>query len=150
MGDLQLLSSKNLSFRNIPAKPHKKFVGPFEVIKKVGPQAYELNLHDTWKIHNVFHISLLKRWKTFVYRKTEAEDAAELNIEEKKTDVIEKIRRWRKIGRGQRPAYLILWKGHPLEEAAWEPANRFDTEEFQQLLLHDEPEEADDERGRSY
>ena len=30
--DLVLLSSKNLSFKGIPAKLQKKFVGPFEVI----------------------------------------------------------------------------------------------------------------------
>ena len=51
-------------------------------------------------------MSLLKRWKTSVYRETEDETAAELNIEEKKTDVIEKILRWKKTGRGQPPAYL--------------------------------------------
>ena len=32
VGDLVLLSSKNLSFKSIPAKLQKKFVGPFEVI----------------------------------------------------------------------------------------------------------------------
>ena len=119
------------------------------MIEKVGPQAYRLDLPDTWKIHNVFHISLLKRWKTFVYRVTEDETAAELNIEERKTNVIEKILWWKKTGRRQPPAYLILWKGHALEEATWEPASRFETEEFKQILLHDEPEEIDNERGRS-
>ena len=119
------------------------------MIEKVGPQAYRLDLPDTWKIHNVFHISLLKRWKTSAYREIEDEAAAKLNIEEKKTNVIEKILGWKKTGRGQPPAYLILWKGHPLEEATWEPASRFETEEFKQLLLHNEPKEIDDERGRS-
>ena len=149
MGDLQLLLSKNLSFKNIPAKLQRKFVGPFEAIEKVGPQAYRLDLPDTWKTHNVLHISLLKRWKTFAYRETKDEAAAELNIELKKTNVIEKILRWKRTGRGQPPAYLVLWKGHPLEEATWEPASRFETEEFKKILLRDEPEEIDDERGRS-
>ena len=103
-----LLSSKNLSFKNIPAKLQKKLVGQFEVIEKVGPQAYCLDLPDTWKIHNVFHISLQKRWKTSVYKETEDETAVELNIEERKTNVIKKILRWKKTGRGQPAAYLIL------------------------------------------
>ena len=149
VGDLLLLSSKNLSFKNIPTKLQQKFVGPFEVIEKIGPQAYHLDLPDTWKIHNIFHISLLKRWKTFVYRVTEDETTAELSIEEKKMNVIEKILRWKKTERGQLPAYLILCEGHPLEEATWEPASRFEAEEFKQLLLHDDPEEMHDERGRS-
>ena len=36
MGDLLLLSSKNLNFKNIPAKLQQKLVGPFEVIEKIG------------------------------------------------------------------------------------------------------------------
>ena len=97
--DLLLLSSKNSSFKNIPAKLQIKFVGPFEVIEKVGPQAYRLDLPDTWKIYNVLHISFLKRWKASVYRETKNETSAELNIEEKKTNVIEKILRCKKTGR---------------------------------------------------
>ena len=86
VGDLLLLSSKNLSFKNIPSNLQRKFVGPFEVIEKVGPQGYRLDLPDTWRIHNVFHVSLLKRWTTSVNRVREEEAAAELNIEENKTN----------------------------------------------------------------
>ena len=60
VGDLVLLSSKNLSFKNILAKLQKKFVGPFEAIGKIGSQAYHLKLPKSWTIHDVFHISLLK------------------------------------------------------------------------------------------
>ena len=61
VGDLVLLSSKNLSFKNIPAKLQKKFVGPFEVIEKIGSQAYRLKLPESWTIHDVFHISLTEK-----------------------------------------------------------------------------------------
>ena len=40
-----------------------RFIGPYEVIKKVGPIAYSLALpHDLEKIHNVFHVSMLRRY----------------------------------------------------------------------------------------
>ena len=41
------------------------FIGPYEVIEKVGPVAYRLALPlELEKIHNVFHVSLLRRYKS--------------------------------------------------------------------------------------
>ena len=40
-----------------------KFIGPYEEIEKVGPMAYHLALPmDLLKIHNVFHVSMLRRY----------------------------------------------------------------------------------------
>ena len=38
-----------------------KFFGLFQVLHPVGKQAYKLELPRKWKIHNVFHISLLEQ-----------------------------------------------------------------------------------------
>ena len=41
-----------------------RFIGPYEVIKKVGPMAYRLALPPNLeKIHNVFHVSMLRRYR---------------------------------------------------------------------------------------
>nr|GEX16899.1 putative reverse transcriptase domain-containing protein [Tanacetum cinerariifolium] len=39
-----------------------RFVGPFEIIKKVGPVAYRLDLHEKLNgVHDTFHVSNLKK-----------------------------------------------------------------------------------------
>ena len=63
VGDLVLLSTRNLKMKGIPSKLQKRFVGPFRVIETIGEQAYRLALPDEWKIHPVFHVSLLRAWK---------------------------------------------------------------------------------------
>ncbi|KAA3466739.1 Retrotransposon gag protein [Gossypium australe] len=40
-----------------------RFIGPYEIIERVGPVAYRLLLpSELEKIHNVFHVSVLRRY----------------------------------------------------------------------------------------
>ncbi|KAJ7535339.1 hypothetical protein O6H91_12G029100 [Diphasiastrum complanatum] len=38
-----------------------QFYGPYQIVKRVGELAYELDLPTITKMHNVFHVSLLKK-----------------------------------------------------------------------------------------
>ena len=38
------------------------YCGPFEILAKVGLVAYQLALPPNIKLHNVFHVSILKRY----------------------------------------------------------------------------------------
>jgi hypothetical protein len=39
-----------------------KFCGPFEILDKIEPIAYMLALPASMNVHNVFHVSLLKKY----------------------------------------------------------------------------------------
>jgi RNase H-like domain found in reverse transcriptase/Reverse transcriptase (RNA-dependent DNA polymerase)/Integrase zinc binding domain/Integrase core domain len=58
-----LLNCKRLHFPERDTNKLKpKWIGPFQIIQTVGKSAYKLKLPPTMKIHNVFHVNLLKKW----------------------------------------------------------------------------------------
>ncbi|MBW0509332.1 hypothetical protein O181_049047 [Austropuccinia psidii MF-1] len=60
-GDKVWPSSKNINTTRPTKKLSKRFLGPFEVIKKIGSHVYNLKLPLKWKsVHPVFHVSLLE------------------------------------------------------------------------------------------
>ena len=44
------------------AKLALRFCVPFEILARIGPVAYQLSLPTNLRIHNVFHVSLLKKY----------------------------------------------------------------------------------------
>ena len=64
VGDRVLLSTQNQKLAVAGAAKFKaKFIGPSEVLKKIGKVAYELKLpYSMARVHPVFHVLLLKAY----------------------------------------------------------------------------------------
>ena len=64
VGDLVILNQRNIkTCRPLKKLDHKNH-GPFQIEKIISPLAIYLTLLRKWKIHNVFHISLLEPYRT--------------------------------------------------------------------------------------
>ena len=119
-GNSVLLSTQNLRFKGILHKLQWKFCGPYKVLEKIWAQAYRLQLPDTWRVHPVFHMSLLKQWRPSlmqqVPREVELDDA-----DAPQYFNVEKILRWQwnSKTRRRRRKFLVLWQGYLVEEAEW-------------------------------
>ena len=128
VGDLVLLSTQNLRLKGIPHKLQRKFCGPYKIVEKIGTQAYRLKLPDTWRIHPVFHVSLLKQWKESTVQQVPGEVELEDADQPQYFDV-EKILwwqwRWSSKTRRRQREFLVLWQGYPMEDAEWIPASYF-------------------------
>ena len=47
-------------------KLNPRFIGPYEILKRVGPMAYRLALpSELAKLHDVFHVSILRRYRSY-------------------------------------------------------------------------------------
>ena len=99
-----------------------RFIGPYEVIEKVGPVAYCLALPpELENIHNVFHVSMLRRYRSnpsHVVSSDSIELRQDLTYEEEPVEILaheEKELRNKKI-----PLVKVLWRNHKTEEATWE------------------------------
>ena len=92
--------------------------GPFEIIEVLGPLTYKLKLPNQWRIHPVFHASLLTPYRensthgpNFTLPPPDLIDGEEEFEVEKVLDS--------RIARGLLQ-YLVKWKGFPGEDS-WEP-----------------------------
>ncbi|KAI7081079.1 hypothetical protein KC356_g9322 [Hortaea werneckii] len=117
IGDKVLLSTKNLRMPGPKRKMNPRFAGPFRIQDAVGAQAYRLALPAKYRIHNVFHVSLLEPWYPRAGEKPAhpmplAEEDGEWEVEKIVDSAARKGKQW----------YLVKWMGWPDEYTSWQSA----------------------------
>jgi hypothetical protein len=122
-GNMVMLSPRNLK---LPAAlSHKlspKWIGPYKILRQIHHNSFELDLPKTFKIHPVFHASLLKPYQTNdneEFPNCYQEPPPPVVIDDEEEFEAEKIiDECTYYGKKQ---YLVKWKGYTMENSTWEP-----------------------------
>ena len=96
-----------------------RFFGPYEVIEKVGPVAYRLALPpDLEKIHNVFHVSMLRRYRldpSHVVSSETIKLRPDLTYEKEPVEIL--AREVKELLNKKIPLVKVLWRNHKPKKA---------------------------------
>ncbi|KAA0054398.1 pol protein [Cucumis melo var. makuwa] len=98
------------------------FVGPFEILERIGPVAYRSALPPSLSaVHDVFHVSMLRKYVT---DPSHVVDYEPLEIDENLSSTeqpVEVLAKEVKMLRSREiPLVKVLWRNHKVEEATWE------------------------------
>jgi len=136
LGQEVVLSTANLNKHTLNRKLYPKFLGPFKITKVVNDVAYQIQLPDKWKIHDVFHVSLLKPWVAnsrmqqpppipeviegeleYNVEKILADRAVKTSSKKNKDPAATSTARSKTTKR----EYYVQWEGYGMEHCTWEP-----------------------------
>ncbi|TYK04282.1 pol protein [Cucumis melo var. makuwa] len=99
-----------------------RFVGPFEILERIGPVAYRLALPPSFStVHDVFHVSMLRRYvadPTHVVDFEPLQMSENLSYEEQPVEILE--REVKKLRNREISLVKVLWRNQGVEEATWE------------------------------
>ncbi|KAA3484872.1 reverse transcriptase [Gossypium australe] len=103
------------------------FIGLYQIIKRVAPVAYQLELPtEVDRIHDVFHVSMLRCYRSdpsHIVPIKEIEIQPNLSFEEEPVKILQ--RDVKVLRRKQIPLVKVLWRNHGVEEVTWESEDSF-------------------------
>jgi hypothetical protein len=125
---LKVSPMKGVTRFGVKGKLAPRYIGPFLIIERYGPVAYRLQLSETLSaVHNVFHVSQLKKCLWVPNRTIEVTDVVlepELTYSEHPIRVLDQ--KDRVTRRQTLKFYKIQWNQHSEDEATWETQDFLD------------------------
>ena len=107
-----------------------RFIGPYEILERIGPVAYRLSLSpELAKLHNVFHVSMLRR-----YRSNESQILPVQDVQVQSDFTYDKepkailVREVKQLQNKQVPLVKVLWQHQGIKEVTWEPKSTMRTQ----------------------
>ncbi|XP_073137212.1 uncharacterized protein [Henckelia pumila] len=99
-----------------------RFIGPFEILDRVGALAYKVALPPNLdEVHNVFHVSMLRKYvsnPSHVLSMEPLQLSPHMTYEERPIQILD--RHERRLSNKSIPMIKVRWQNHSDEEATWE------------------------------
>ncbi|KAL8134287.1 hypothetical protein AgCh_009360 [Apium graveolens] len=119
---LKVSPCKGVKRFGMKGKLSPRYVGPFDVMEKVGEVSYRVALPPQLShVHNVFHVSVLRGYKyhpLHVVQYPLHKIKEDLSCEEEAEAIL--AREERVLRKNTIPFVKVLWKNHSEREATWE------------------------------
>ncbi|GJR89033.1 retrotransposon protein, putative, ty3-gypsy subclass [Tanacetum coccineum] len=120
---LKVSSCRGVRRFGLKGKLSPRFIGPFEILDRVGEVSYRLALPPQLShVHNVFRVSLLKGYNYHPYHVVQYpfdKIREDLSFAEEPEAILDRLERVI-IRKKTIPFVKVLWKNHPAREATWE------------------------------
>ena len=99
-----------------------KFIGPYQILKRVGPVGYQIALPPHLSnLHNVFHVSQLRKYVHNPSNVLEVDDiAVKENLTYETYPLRIEDRRSKQLRGKEIPLVKVMWSGASGEDATWE------------------------------
>ena len=119
---MKVSPTKGVKRFGIKGKLSPRYIGPFEILAKVGNVAYRLALPPTLEgVHNVFHISMLRKCladPSEVIKLPPQQLEKDLSYAEHPMKILDAQER--KLRNSTMRFLKVQWSRHSVDEATWE------------------------------